>query len=53
VENVFPQADSALLAIRLLVGVVPVVMVLMAVWFMTRYPITKEMHEKIKADLKR
>ena len=51
VENVFPQADSALLAIRLLVGAVPVVMVLIAVWFMTTYPITKQMHEGIKREL--
>jgi len=27
-------------------------MVLVAVWFMTGYPITKEMHEGIKAGLK-
>ena len=51
VENVFPQADSALLAIRLLVGAVPVVMVLIAVWFMTTYPITKQMHEGIKSGI--
>jgi Na+/melibiose symporter-like transporter len=51
VENVFPQTGSALLAIRLLVGAVAVVMVLVAVWFMTRYPITKEMHEGIKREL--
>ncbi len=51
VENVFPQPASSLLAIRLLVGAVPVVMVLAAVWFMTRYPITKEMHEQIKEEL--
>jgi glycoside/pentoside/hexuronide:cation symporter, GPH family len=51
VENVFPQKEAALLAIRLLVGAVPVVMVLVAVWFMTTYPITKEMHEEIKGKL--
>jgi Na+/melibiose symporter-like transporter len=51
VENVFPQPASSLLAIRLLVGAVPVVMVLAAVWFMTKYPITKEMHERIKEEL--
>jgi GPH family glycoside/pentoside/hexuronide:cation symporter len=52
VENVFPQKGSALLAIRLLVGVVPTVMVLVAVWFMTTYPITKEKHEQIKEKLR-
>jgi Na+/melibiose symporter-like transporter len=33
------------------VRVVPTVMVLVAVWFMTIWPITKQMHEQIKRDL--
>lgn len=46
------QSASALAGIRTLTGLIPVILILAGAYFISRYPITREMHEGIVRDLK-
>lgn len=52
-EVVPEQPDSALLAIRLAIGPLPAVAILLGMFFAARFPITREKHEQIRAELER
>lgn len=45
------QPGQTLLAIRLLIGPLPAVLLLCSLWFAYRYPITRQRHQKILAAL--
>jgi GPH family glycoside/pentoside/hexuronide:cation symporter len=46
-----PQNDGTLLAIRLMIGLVPAVLLSISIWFAWRYPITKAQHNDMRAAL--
>ncbi len=45
------QPDSALLAIRWMIGPVPAIVLLIGMWLVWRFPITKAQHEQTLAEL--
>lgn len=47
------QPESALLALRILVGVVPAIMLVLAIATAMRYPLDKTTHERIRRELAR
>jgi GPH family glycoside/pentoside/hexuronide:cation symporter len=47
------QPESALLALRILVGVVPAIMLVLAIATALRYPLDKATHERIRRELAR
>jgi GPH family glycoside/pentoside/hexuronide:cation symporter len=47
------QPDSALTAIRWMIGPVPAVVLLIGMWLVSRFPITRAQHEETLAELKR
>jgi len=49
-EN-FGQPPSALLAIRLLIGPLPAILLLISIYLTWKYPITKQKHEEIRRAL--
>lgn len=51
--ELFEQPASALLAIRLLMGALPMVMLSAAIWVAWQYPLTREAHEAIRRELAR
>ena len=50
--QVVEQPESALLALRLLVGIVPAIMLVIAILAAFRYPLDRESHEAIRHQLK-
>jgi glycoside/pentoside/hexuronide:cation symporter, GPH family len=46
-----PQNDGTLLAIRLMIGLVPAVLLSISIWFAWRYPINKAQHNEMRAAL--
>ena len=53
VENASQQTPQALTAIRVLISVVPALILLASVWVAWRYPLTRERHAEIQAELRR
>lgn len=51
IQNI-EQPESALLALRLLVGIVPAIMLIVAIIAASRYPLDREVHEAIRRQLK-
>lgn len=47
------QPDSALTAMRVLIGPVPVILLLIGIWLAARFPISKEQHEATLKELAR
>jgi Na+/melibiose symporter-like transporter len=47
------QSETALLSIRTMTSLVPMGMLLLAIAFASRYPLTREMHEKTVSELAR
>ena len=47
------QPESALLALRIMVGIVPAIMLIVAIIATTRYPLDRERHEDIRRQLEK
>lgn len=47
------QPDSALLAIRIAIGPMPAVAILIGMYLVWKFPITREKHDEIRAELRR
>lgn len=47
------QPDDALLALRIFIGIVPAIMLLLAIWVAWRYPLNRQEHEALRQRLAR